>query len=79
MARPRVERGYLGTLLRLTLLAPGIVQSILDEHLPIGLTRPRPMEPFSPAWAEQRMLFDAATGPGCRGTHLHPDRPYGSA
>jgi hypothetical protein len=34
----RIERGYLGTLLRLTLLAPDIVEAILNGRQPEGLT-----------------------------------------
>ena len=37
-AAERLERGYLGTLLRLTLLAPDIVSAILDGRQPEGLT-----------------------------------------
>ncbi|WP_372624526.1 hypothetical protein [Falsiroseomonas sp.] len=50
----RIERGYLGTLLRLTLLAPDIVQSILDGRQPDGVTLPRLLEPFPAVWAVQR-------------------------
>ncbi len=32
----RLERGYLGTLLRLTLLAPDIIEAILDGRRPPG-------------------------------------------
>ena len=58
-AAERIERGYLGTLLRLTLLAPDIVEAILDGRQPDGLALPRLMEPLEPAWAEQRKVFDA--------------------
>jgi hypothetical protein len=37
-AAERIERGYLGSLLRLTLLAPDIVSAILDGRQPEGLT-----------------------------------------
>lgn len=37
-AAERLERGYLGSLLRLTLLAPDIVSAILDGRQPEGLT-----------------------------------------
>jgi hypothetical protein len=48
----RIERGYLGSLLRLTLLAPDIVEAILDGRQPVvGL--PRLMRPFPPAWDAQ--------------------------
>jgi hypothetical protein len=53
----RLERGYLGSLLRLTLLAPDIVQSILDGRHPDGVRLPRLLEPFPVAWAWQREAF----------------------
>lgn len=46
----RIERGYLGTLLRLTLLAPELVEAILDRRQPAGLTLPRLMLPFPLKW-----------------------------
>jgi hypothetical protein len=49
----RIERGYLGTLLRLTLLAPDIVEAILDGRQPQGVTLPRLLEPVSVGWAAQ--------------------------
>ena len=38
-AAERIERGYLGTMLRLTLLAPGLVETIIDGR-DAGLTLP---------------------------------------
>jgi len=49
-----VERGYLGTLLRLTLLAPDLVEAILDGRQPEGMTLPGLLEPFPVDWDEQR-------------------------
>lgn len=49
-AAERIERGYLGTLLRLTLLAPDIVEAILDGRQPKGMTLPQLMEPFPLEW-----------------------------
>ena len=46
----RIERGCLGTLLRLTLLAPVIVEAILDGQQPVGMTLPALMEPFPAEW-----------------------------
>jgi hypothetical protein len=46
----RIERGYLGSLLRLTLLAPGLVDAILDGRQPEGMTLPRLMEPVPVEW-----------------------------
>ncbi len=37
-AAEKIERGYLGSLLRLTLLAPDIVEAILDGRQPEGMT-----------------------------------------
>jgi hypothetical protein len=54
----RIERGYLGTLLRLTLLAPDVVEAILDERQPDRLTPPRLMELFPTIGAEQRVALD---------------------
>jgi hypothetical protein len=39
-AAERIERGYLGSLLRLTLLAPDIVEAILDGRAPDDVTLP---------------------------------------
>jgi hypothetical protein len=49
----RIERGYLGSLLRLTLLAPDLLEALLDgrqaEIALAKLMRPRPL-----AWEHQR-------------------------
>jgi hypothetical protein len=50
----RIERGYLGTLLRLTLLVPDLVEAILDGRQPEGVTLPALMGPFPVSWDEQR-------------------------
>lgn len=58
-AAERIERGYLGSLLRLTLLAPEIVQSILDGRASEEITLPRLLAPFPICWAAQRAaLFE---------------------
>ncbi|WP_431272472.1 hypothetical protein [Dankookia sp. P2] len=49
----KIERGYLGTLLRLTLLAPEIVEAIVDGQTPADFTLPRLLEPLPAAWPEQ--------------------------
>ncbi len=49
----RIERGYLGSLLRLTLLAPDIVSAILDGRQPEEMTLSRLMEPFPLEWERQ--------------------------
>ena len=59
----KIERGYLGTLLRLTLLAPAIVEAMLDGRKPDGVTLPALLEPFPVEWAVQR---EALAIPQCR-------------
>ena len=62
----KIERGYLGSLLRLTLLAPDIVEAILDGRQPEGMTLPRLMEPIPVVWEQlASSLFRAQ----------HDDRP----
>ena len=48
-----IERGYLGSLLRLTLLAPEMVEAILEGRQPEGVTLPKMMEPFPVEWRQQ--------------------------
>jgi hypothetical protein len=70
-AGERTERGHLGTILRLTLLAPDIVEEILDVRLPeLGL--PRLLEPFPVEWDEQRTAFAERASSG---RPLDPMRP----
>ena len=52
-AAERIERGYLGSLLRLTLLAPDIVEAILGGRQPPELRLPRLMEPLPAEWNRQ--------------------------
>ena len=51
-----VERGYVGTLLRLTLLAPEMVEAIVEGRQPEGVTLPGVMEPFPVEWGRQGRL-----------------------
>jgi hypothetical protein len=50
----KLDRGYLGSLLKLTLLAPDIVESVLDGRQPHAVSLPALMEPFPIEWARQR-------------------------
>ena len=52
-AAERIERGYLGSLLRLTLLAPQIVEAILDGYAPNDVVLPAVLEPFPDHWERQ--------------------------
>ena len=63
-AAERIDRGYLGRILQLTLLAPGIVDAILDRRQPPELGLPRLMEAFPAEWFEQRYaLLNTAAAP----------------
>jgi hypothetical protein len=53
----RINPSYVSRILRLTLLAPDIVEAILDGRQPIEITLARFMEPFPVVWHEQRLLF----------------------
>jgi hypothetical protein len=50
----KIERGYLGRILQLTLLAPDIVESILEGRQPAELGLPALMGPFPLDWDTQR-------------------------
>lgn len=59
----RIERGYLGSLLRLTLLAPDLVTNALDgRHMP-SVALAALLEPFPLCWRGQSELF-GNDGPG---------------
>jgi hypothetical protein len=49
-----VERGYVGSLLRLTLLPPEMVEAILDGRQAEGVTLPGLLEGVPVGWREQR-------------------------
>jgi hypothetical protein len=57
-AAEKVERGYLGSLLRLTLLAPDLVDAILDRRRPDELALPALMMPLPEPWEVQLTRFD---------------------
>lgn len=50
----RIERGYLGTLLRLTLLAPDIVEAVTAENLGSIRGLPELAKSFPEVWASRR-------------------------
>lgn len=60
-AAERIERGYLGSLLRLTLLLPHTVEAILNGGHAGMPTLPRLLQPFPTSWAEQKMLLGEAS------------------
>jgi hypothetical protein len=57
-AKEKIDRGYVGTILRLTLLAPDIVEAILNGQA-TGLSLPRLLEPFPLEWDAQRTALIA--------------------
>jgi hypothetical protein len=56
----KLDRGYLGRVLQLTLLAPDVMEAILDGKQPQGLGLPALMEPFPAEWQLQRVVLQAA-------------------
>lgn len=53
-AAEKIDRGYVGSILRLSLLAPDIIQNILDGRQPMGLALSDLLKPFPPEWERQR-------------------------
>jgi len=52
-AAEKINSSYVSRLLRLTLLAPDIVEAILDGRQPEGITLPGLMAPFPVEWGQQ--------------------------
>ena len=52
-AAEKINSSYVSRLLRLTLLAPDIVEAILDGRQPENVTLPGLMEPFPAEWDRQ--------------------------
>lgn len=61
-ADERLERGYLGSLLRLTLLAPDIVETILNGRQSYCMTLPWVLGRLPVVWAEQREAINDGCG-----------------
>jgi hypothetical protein len=53
-AAEKINSSYVSRVLRLTLLAPHIVEAILDGRQPEGMTLPSLMQPFPVDWGQQR-------------------------
>lgn len=56
-ASEKLDRGYLGRILQLTLLAPDLVEDILDGRQPTEMSLPRLIAGLEPRWTEQRRLL----------------------
>ena len=52
-AAEKINSSYVSRMLRLTLLAPDIVEAILDGRQPQGMTLPVLIKPFPLEWAHQ--------------------------
>jgi hypothetical protein len=74
-AAEKLDRGYLGRLLQLTLLAPDIVEAIVERRQAEGVTLPELMEPFPVAWSEQRLAVQSDCGVAPRLTRVRPSPP----
>ena len=61
-AAEKINSSYVSRLLRLTLLAPEIVEAILDGRQAEGMTLPGLMEPFPVEWEVQRELKQGVVG-----------------
>ena len=59
----KVDHSYVGTVLRLTLLAPDIVQAIMHGRQPPDLTLPRLLEPWPVEWEGQRRVLNCRLTP----------------
>jgi hypothetical protein len=55
----KINESYVGRVLRLTLLAPDIVEAILGGRQPAAMTLAVLMKPFSVGWAEQQKANSA--------------------
>jgi len=53
-ARERINASYVSRVLRLTLLAPGIVEAVLDGKQPARVTLPTLMKGVPVVWGKQR-------------------------
>jgi hypothetical protein len=56
----KLDRGYLGSLLKLTLLAPDIVERVLDGRHPERIGLPVLLDTLLAAWDAQRAAINAA-------------------
>ncbi|GGC68765.1 hypothetical protein GCM10011504_53340 [Siccirubricoccus deserti] len=56
-ATEKINSSCVSRVLRLTLLAPDIVEAILDGQVPPALGLPQLLEPLPLRWVEQRLVL----------------------
>lgn len=56
-AAERIDRGYLGSLLRLTLLAPAAVEELMEGRAGSAPRLPKLLQPFPEIWERQHELL----------------------
>ena len=61
--KEKINASYLARILRLTLLAPDIVEAVLDGRQPKGLLLADLMKTFPVEWDKQRTLFGFSRKP----------------
>ena len=52
-----MDKSYLGKILRFTLLAPDIVEAILEGKEPVGMSMTRLLGSIPALWEEQQQVF----------------------
>ena len=55
----KIDRGYAGSVLRLTLLAPDLIEAILEGRAGQEVTLPRLVEPWPIIWQNQKATLEA--------------------
>jgi hypothetical protein len=56
-AAEKIERGYLGQLLRLTLLAPALLEELMNGRRGFSRSLPELLQPFPELWKNQQELL----------------------
>lgn len=65
-AAEKINSSYVSRVLRLTLLAPDLVEAILDGRQPEEMTLPALMQPFPMEWSDQRLTIGKCGTPSPR-------------
>jgi hypothetical protein len=68
----KIDRGYVGSILRLTLLAPDIIEAILDGRQPGGFGLPTLLQPWPLIWSDQRSKWFVSNSTGRESTASTP-------